>query len=96
MAEKNKINYYDWARQYEKDAEKCANIARDKLEKAKQAWKITDKKKYKEEAHIYDGLSRELRSTARMIRERTQRGGHEGPDLSDESDNKYEFINRDL
>lgn len=96
MAGSGEINYYDWAREYEENAEKMANVARDKLEKAKGAWKITDKAKFTEEAHLYQSISRELRMVARAIRERTQRGGHEGPDLSDESDNKYEFINRDL
>lgn len=89
-----RINFHEWANEYEATARQMSSLAYDYREKAKEARTSSRRGELTEKAHMYEMLCREKLREARIIRERALRG--EGPNLTDESDNKYEFINRDL
>ena len=89
-----RINFHEWANEYEETARRMSSLAYDYREKAKEARTSSQRGELTERAHMYEMLCREKLKEARSIRERALPG--EGPNLTDESDNKYEFINRDL
>lgn len=85
------MNYIEWAEEYEANAQKVLEISYRTAEKAKSA-DGTRKSELIESAHRYNMIAREMLMTARELRRRTIKGGHEAPDRSGES-SPYELVN---
>ena len=95
MEEKH-IDYTEWAEEYEQTARRLLDVAYDYRQKAKDTFSIAQRGELMSKAQYYQRLCHEKLREARLLRDRTIRGGHEGLNLSDESGNVHEFVNRDL